>query len=109
VAIIEFSPDALGAFKQQLAKRPARGIRLGVKGGACSGMQYVIQFEDDPPRAGDNEWTVDGVTFFVDKKSALMLSGSTVNWTKTLMKQGFDFENPHEASRCGCGQSFSSK
>jgi len=45
----------------------------------------------------------------VDKKSVLLLSGSRVNHTKTLMKEGFDFENPNEASRCGCGHSFSAK
>jgi iron-sulfur cluster assembly protein len=107
--LVEFSPEALSAFKQQLANRPARGIRLGVQGGSCNGLQYVVRFEDEAPRAGDNEWVEDGVTFLIDKKSAPFLTGSRVTWKKTLMKQGFEFENPNEASRCGCGQSFSAK
>jgi iron-sulfur cluster assembly protein len=107
--LIEFSPEALGAFKQRLVTRPARAVRLGVRGSGCDGMTYTVQFEDDPPRAGDNEWQVDGISFVIDKKSAPLLSGSTVTFTKTLMKQGFDFENPHETSRCGCGHSFSTK
>lgn len=107
--LVEFSGAALEAFKRQLAVRPARAVRLGVKGGSCNGMTYVIQYEDDPPRAGDNEWMTEGMTFVIDKKSALYLSGSTVTWSKTLMNQGFGFDNPHEASRCGCGSSFSPK
>jgi iron-sulfur cluster assembly protein len=107
--LVDFSESALGAFKRQLEQRPARAIRLGVKGGSCSGLRYVIEFEDAPPRAGDNEWVVDGMAFVVDKKSALYLSGSTVTWSQTMMKQGFDFVNPHEASRCGCGASFNTK
>ena len=107
--LVEFSGEALEAFKRQLQKRPARGIRLGVRGGACEGLKYVIEFEDAVPRAGDNEWTVDGVSFVIDKKSAPLLSGSTVYWRSTMMQQGFEFENPHEASRCGCGHSFSAK
>ena len=107
--LVEFSPKALEAFKLRLQARPARAVRLGVKGGSCNGMSYAIQFEDAEPKAGDNEWIVDGISFVIDKKSAVVLSGSWVNFTKTTMKQGFEFENPNEASRCGCGHSFSAK
>lgn len=129
---VEFSPEALEAFRTQVRKASnsgVRAIRLGVRGGSCNGMQYVIEFDYNVgPRAGDIEWNPKGwdehgyipsdgekqgrvylINFRVDKKSALLLSGSTVTWTKTLMKQGFEFKNPNEASRCGCGQSFSPK
>lgn len=109
MALIELTEGALGALKRQLEKRPARAIRFGVRGGACSGLKYVVEFEDEGPKAGDNEWVVDGITLVIDRKSAAYLSGSTVTWTQTVMRQGFDFENPHEASRCGCGASFSPK
>ena len=94
--VLKISPAALEQFQLQLAK-------------ARKGFSYYLGFEDDPPGIRDVSWEEGGVLFIVDKKSALMLSGSTVTWTKTLLKQGFDFENPHEASRCGCGHSFSSK
>jgi iron-sulfur cluster assembly protein len=122
---IEFSPEALEAFRSQVRKASpdVNAIRLGIKGGACSGMQYVIEFDYGPIRMGDTEWNPTGwdelthrgpgqlhaVTFRVDKKSVLYLSGSRVTWHKSLMKEGFEFENPHEASRCGCGHSFSPK
>lgn len=110
-APVEISPEALGAFKTQLAKNAftPQAVRLGVRGGACSGLQYVIEFAYEGARQGDTEWQVDGVTFRVDKKSVLYLSGSRVNWTKTVMQQGFNFENPREASKCGCGASFTVK
>jgi|SRR5579863_2886384 len=110
---IEFSHEALEAFRAKVQTSHPKAIRFGIKGGACSGMQYAIEFDYDPARAGDIEWRPDGwngdVSFRVDKKSVLYLSGSRVTYTKTLMKSGFEFENPHEASRCGCGQSFSPK
>lgn len=108
---LKVSPEALEAFKQQLAKNTfsPTAVRLGVRGGACSGFAYVIEFAYDGPRATDIEWQVDGVSFRVDKKSVLYLSGSELNWKKTLMHQGFEFVNPNEASRCGCGSSFSPK
>lgn len=112
---IEFSGAAVEALKQQVAKRetPPTAVRIGVKGGACSGLQYVLMFEDAPRLEGhplwEHFWDVGGVNVVVDKKSATLLSGTLVDWRRTLMKQGFEFINPNEASRCGCGQSFSPK
>ena len=128
---IEFSKEALEAFraKARKAQQGLRAIRLGVRGGACSGLQYVIEFDYDDPRPGDIEWNPQGweeyaydptqsegslnrirlVYFRVDKKSVLYLNGTKVTWHKSLMKEGFEFENPNEASRCGCGHSFSAK
>lgn len=108
---IDFSSEAVEALKSQAAKRQPtpRAVRFGVKGGACSGLQYVIMFEDEELRPGDVMWDLGGVNVVVDKKSILYLSGTSVTWTKTLMKQGFEFHNPNEASRCSCGLSFSAK
>ena len=121
---IELSPEALEAFRVKARKvHGLRAIRFGVAGGACNGMQYVIEFDyEEKPRRFDIEWNPKGwdehargetgiyrVEFRVDKKSLLLLSGSRVTWTKTLMREGFNFENPNEASRCGCGHSFSAK
>jgi iron-sulfur cluster assembly protein len=106
---LEVTVEAVDEFKKKLEARgtPASMVRFGVKGGLCSGFGYVIEYDDKQPRETDTVWTVDEVTFVVDKKSAVILTGSRVIWTKTMMAQGFDFENPIEKSRCGCGASFS--
>jgi iron-sulfur cluster assembly protein len=94
--------------KQRLAQRgtPNAAIRLGIKGGGCSGFSYVIEFSDDPPRERDIVQEFGGVRFYVDKKSLVYLAGSVLDYEKTVMFQGFKFKNPQEASRCGCGHSF---
>lgn len=94
--------------KEQLAKRgtPSAYLRLGVKGGGCSGFSYVLQFEDTTPRAKDIVFESEGLHVVVDAKSILYLSGCTLDWEKTLMNHGFKFINPNEKSKCGCGHSF---
>lgn len=113
---VEFSEEALRAFQDQTSKcvQPPQAVRLGVRGGACNGLQYVIEFDYDAARPTDVQWTPDQgsepqVRFRIDKKSVLYLTGSRVTWSKNLMKEGFEFENPNEQSRCGCGHSFSTK
>ena len=105
---IQVSDKAVFYAKQKLEKRgtPSAAIRLGVRGGACSGYTYVIQFEDEPPRERDYVYEADGVRFVVDKKSFVYLSGTLLDYEHTLMFQGFKFRNPQEASTCGCGHSF---
>jgi iron-sulfur cluster assembly protein len=95
-------------IKSQLAKRgtPEAYLRLGIKGGGCSGFSYVLQFEDSPPRTKDIVFDIEGVRVIVDGKSILYLNGCTLDWEKTLMHQGFKFCNPNEKSSCGCGHSF---
>jgi iron-sulfur cluster assembly protein len=100
--------EAVKYAKKRLAARgtPDAAVRIGVRGGGCSGFNYVIEFSDDPPRAKDTVCDFDGVKFYVDKKSLIYLAGSTLDYEHTLMFQGFRFKNPQEASRCGCGHSF---
>ncbi len=108
---MRISEGAVAYAKEKLAKRgtPDAAIRLGIKGGGCSGFSYVIQFEDDPPRDRDRVYDFDGVRFIVDKKSLIYLAGSLLDYERTLMFQGFKFRNPNEASSCGCGHSFTVK
>lgn len=110
---IGVSPKAVEGVRAALQKRgtPDAALRVGVKGGGCSGFSYVIEFADDPPRSGDTvlEFSEEGkstVRVFCDKKSILYLGGSVLDYEKTLMYQGFKFRNPQEASKCGCGHSF---
>jgi iron-sulfur cluster assembly protein len=108
---LEITAGAVGFAKQKLDQRgtPEAAIRLGIKGGGCSGFSYVIQFEDGEPRARDYAYELDGVRFVVDKKSFVYLAGSVFDYEKTLMFQGFKFKNPNEAASCGCGHSFTVK
>jgi iron-sulfur cluster assembly protein len=82
------------------------GLRLGVQGGGCSGLSYNIRF-DTEARARDKVFEFEGVRVFVDPKSFLYLSGMTLDYEATLMRQGFVFNNPHAQKSCGCGSSFS--
>ena len=106
---MSFTDKAAEAAKKQLAKRktPDAMIRIGIKGGGCSGFGYVIEFEDNPPREGrDRVYEVNGAKFVVDKKSLVYLNGTVLDWKVTLMSQGFEFLNPQVKSNCGCGHSF---
>lgn len=108
---ITLTDAALEAAKAALAKRgtPDAAIRLGIKGGGCSGFSYVVEYDDDPPRARDRTYEFDGVRIVVDKKSLIYLMGTVLDFEKTLMKQGFKFRNPNEATSCSCGTSFTVK
>lgn len=113
VASVEVTPKAVEAIKKQIAKRnvPGTSLRLGIKGGGCSGFSYVIEFHDGPPRARDRvfDYTAeDGtpVRVVVDPKSLIYLNGTVLDWEMTLMNQGFKFKNPQEKTSCGCGHSF---
>jgi iron-sulfur cluster assembly protein len=105
---LSISEGAAAYARQKLTARgtPDAAVRLGIKGGGCSGFSYVIEFSDDPPKERDTVYEVGGVKFYVDKKSLVYLAGSLLDYEKTLMFQGFKFKNPQEASRCGCGHSF---
>ena len=107
---IVVTPKAAAQIKAQLAKRaqstPESGVRLGVKGGGCSGLSYVIEY-CDAPRARDKLFEQDGAKVYVDPKSLLYLNGTTFDYVETFQQKGFKFVNPQQRSECGCGESFS--
>ena len=104
------SPLAAEQIKKQLTKRgtPEGFLRLGISGsGGCNGYKYVIQFEDNSLRERDLTFELEGVHIVVDKKSIIYLNGCTLDWKKSLLAQGFIFNNPNARTHCGCGTSFS--
>ena len=104
---VELSPEAVPHLKRLLAKdgRPDAVLRLGVKGGGCSGFEYVIRFETRRlPQ--DLLTVVDGIPVACDPKSAKLLQGSTLVYTGSLIGGAFKFENPNAKRSCGCGTSF---
>jgi iron-sulfur cluster assembly protein len=102
------TPAAAIQVKLQLEKRgtPNSYLRLGLKGGGCSGFTYVLKFEDPPFEEKDLYFHLEGVDIVVDAKSILYLNGCILDWEQTMMKHGFKFLNPNETSKCGCGKSF---
>lgn len=109
--LINITDKAIHALKEKLFKRNTADahIRLGVRGGGCSGFSYVIEFEDNTPKEKDIEFSFGGVKIIVDNKSIQYLNGCTLDYEETLAARGFKFINPNENSRCGCGSSFSLK
>jgi iron-sulfur cluster assembly protein len=81
------------------------GLRLGVKGGGCSGLSYVIRVEAENGPT-DKIFEIEGARVFVDLKSYLYLKGMTLDWQGDFMRQGFTFVNPNASKTCSCGQSF---
>ena len=81
-------------------------LRVGVAGGGCSGFSYALGFDKAFDEKADSKYDCHGVTVVVDKKSALYLDGTTVDFYEGLDKRGFTFVNPNATKTCGCGSSF---
>ena len=107
---IAVTEKALAHIRFAIAKEnisPAEGgLRLGVQGGGCSGLSYVIRFENGPAER-DRIFQFGDVRVFIDPKSFIYLHGMVLDYEETLMRQGFVFNNPNAQKSCGCGSSFS--
>ena len=104
---IEISEKAGARIAAMIREKgtPNGGLRLGVKGGGCSGLSYHVDWAAEP-RKLDQIYERAGGRVFVDPKSAQFLAGTVVDWQQTLMQSGFVFRNPNVKSACGCGESF---
>jgi iron-sulfur cluster assembly protein len=105
---VRLTPKAIEMAKKALHKRgtPDGALRLGVRGGGCSGVSYAIEFANKT-RERDHVFDFDGLCVVVDPKSLVYLRGSVLDYEVQLMQHGFKFQNPNEKSSCGCGESFS--
>ncbi|HTX19948.1 MAG TPA: iron-sulfur cluster assembly accessory protein [Bacteroidota bacterium] len=83
----------------------SQGLRIGVKGGGCSGLSYVLAF-DEHPGEKDHVLELHGLKVFVDQKSMFYLSGTVLDFSDGLNGRGFVFNNPQATKTCGCGSSF---
>ncbi len=98
--------ERIAALKKS-RQTPDAILRVGVRGGGCSGLSYYIDFVDSTD-AKDKIFTFDGgVTIAVDRKSYLFLNGTEIDFQKGMMKTGFEFKNPMASRSCSCGESFS--
>ncbi len=110
-AIFSITLSAAVFINEKLVERgtPGSAIRVGVRGGMCEGYSYHVEFDDDPPYPTDSIFEKESTKVFIDAKSLVFLSGGILDYEKTLMKYGLVIRNPNEASRCGCGISFTIK
>jgi iron-sulfur cluster assembly protein len=106
-APVKFTDAAIAEIKN-LMNDPAfdssKQLRVGVKGGGCSGMTYILDF--DTIKENDQSFEVEGVPCIIDKSHNLYLIGMEVNWEGGLNSRGFTFNNPNASTTCGCGTSF---
>lgn len=85
--------------------KPVQALRVGVRGGGCSGLQYFMELTNtSEPR--DFVLTQHGVTLYIDRKSAVYLRGAELDFATGLRESGFKWKNPNEKKSCGCGESF---
>jgi iron-sulfur cluster assembly protein len=85
---------------------PGTVLRVGVTGGGCSGFSYALGFDKQYDEKADSKFDYHGVPVVVDKKSALYLDGTTVDFYDGIERRGFTFDNPNAVKSCGCGSSF---
>jgi iron-sulfur cluster assembly protein len=94
-------------IKQQNLPEETTRLRVGVKGGGCSGFSYMLDLTEEPKGEMDEELEVHGVKILCDMKSYLYLNGVEIDFKDEVMGRGFVFKNPNATSTCGCGSSFS--
>jgi iron-sulfur cluster assembly protein len=87
-----------------LADQETAGLRVGVRGGGCSGFQYALAL--DEPGPDDQIFDIEGIKVIVDEASLQYVDGSEVDYTESLMGAGFQVNNPNVVASCGCGSSF---
>jgi iron-sulfur cluster assembly accessory protein len=106
-APVSFTAGAILELKR-LMREPGMGpekkLRIGVKGGGCSGLSYVLGF--DEKQDGDQEFDYEGVPCIMNTLHEIYLFGMQINWEDGLNSRGFTFSNPNASSTCGCGSSF---
>jgi iron-sulfur cluster assembly protein len=107
--MINITDLAAEKVKAALAKRgKGLGIKVGVKTTGCSGLAYVLEYVDQEQGQQHciEHHDVNGVRIYLDPKHRPYLYGMTIDWVKNGLNEGFDFKNPNERDRCGCGESF---
>ncbi len=107
--MIAITERAVSEVKRIVAEQKlpdATALRVGVKGGGCSGFSYTLGFDDQVSET-DQIYEIDGVRVVCDPKSFLYLNGTQIDFEDNLMGRGFKFGNPNASKTCGCGESFS--
>src|SRR5438034_830885 len=106
-APVQFTTGAITEIRR-LMQEPgfdaSQRLRVGVKGGGCSGLSYVLGF--DKEEEGDERFSIEGVPCIMNKSHGIYLMGMEIDWQDGLNSRGFTFSNPNASKTCGCGTSF---
>lgn len=105
IELTENAAKEIGKIKTEEGLEESVPIRIGIKGGGCSGFTYTFDFDGKKGRF-DLEFESQGMKILVDKKSHLYIDGTVVDWSYSLMDRGLQFTNPSAKGTCGCGTSF---
>lgn len=105
--MITITEAAAREISKQRDKRgkPDSAIRIGIRGGGCTGFSYLFEWEDNGPRETDKVFEAHGVTVLVDPKSYVYFQGTELDFVANMMGHGFKFNNPNAKGSCGCGES----
>lgn len=104
---VTLSPSAINEIKRLMNEEgfdSEKYLRIGVKGGGCSGMSYVLGFETKTDK--DEVFEINGVSCIINPSHLIYLSNMEINWEGGLNSRGFTFSNPNASTSCGCGSSF---
>ncbi|HEY6779365.1 MAG TPA: iron-sulfur cluster assembly accessory protein [Thermoleophilaceae bacterium] len=104
VTLTEIAAEKVRDFMAGQTSEAEIGLRVGVKGGGCSGFQYALAI--DERREEDEIFETGGISVIVDPASMQYVDGSTVDYTENFMGSGFEVKNPNVVASCGCGSSF---
>jgi len=104
VTLTEGAIKEINALMNQDGFDATQKLRLGVKGGGCSGLSYVLGF--DHKKDNDQEFEINGIVCIMDASHEMYLFGMVVDWQNGLNNRGFTFKNPNASKTCGCGTSF---
>jgi iron-sulfur cluster assembly protein len=106
--MITLTDKAKDKIKQNLSRRgKGAGIRIGVKTTGCSGLAYVLEYVDTyTPEPGVTNFADKDFVVLVDNKSLVYINGLVMDWVRNGLNEGFEFNNPNERDKCGCGESF---
>lgn len=105
ITLTEGAVKQLNRIQKEQNVPAGYGLRVGVKGGGCSGFSYVLGF--DKAKENDELFEIDGIKVLMQKSHAIYLLGMEIDWVEGLNNRGFSFNNPNASSTCGCGTSFS--
>lgn len=108
IAPVKMTEGAVAELKKLMSQQEIGadyGLRVGVEGGGCSGMNYILGF--DQKKEGDSEYEIEGIRVFMNKAHGMYLAGMEIDFRNGLDARGFTFNNPNATSTCGCGSSFS--
>jgi iron-sulfur cluster assembly protein len=104
VTLTDIAAQKVSQFLSGQEPAEAAGLRVGVRGGGCSGFQYALALDEQ--REGDRVFEDHGIRVIVDEASLQYVNGSVVDYKESLMGSGFEVNNPNVVAACGCGSSF---